>query len=91
MGLVQLSMNPFKPKEYDFHMGEILLKKALSKHKSKIASKDVTLEYLKYSNEKDKNFGDDSIGFTLKDVIASFDPSQVKGIDLEATFGRKLS
>lgn len=91
MGLVQLSMNPFKPKKYNFHMGDILLKKALGKHKSKLQNKDVTLEYIKYTNEKDKNFTADSIGFTLRDIMTSFEPSQVKGIDLEATFGRKLS
>lgn len=31
------------------------------------------------------------MGFTFKELLALFDPSQIKGVDVEATFGKKLS
>ncbi len=91
MGLVQLSMNPFKPKQTNLSMGDVLLKKVLGKYKSKLQNTDITLDFIKWTFENDKNFTDESMGFTFKELLALFDPSQIKGVDVEATFGKKLS
>jgi len=77
LGLVQASFNPFeKPKE-KFHIGDFMMKKVMSKYKSKLASKEVTLEEIKQNFEKSAVA--DSLGFTFSDLKALFE-DKVKGL-----------
>lgn len=79
MGLVQLSKNPFKGGKNPYHLGDIVMKKVLPKFKSKMQSIKVTLDYIKYTFEKDKSFNAESMGFTFKDMMALFE-KDIKGL-----------
>lgn len=79
MGLIQLSANPFKKKEKDIHLGNLVLKKVMPKFKSKLESKIITLDDIKRMFERDIK-SNDAMGFTFKDLIALFD-KKIKGLN----------
>lgn len=86
MGLIQISKNPFKKAKSSAHLGELLLK-VISKHKSKLESNMISLEYLKrtYESDIEKKGSNNSFGFTFIDLLNTFKKDQVKGIDIEKT------
>lgn len=91
MGLVQVSKNPFKKGKNPVNLGDLVIRGILKKHKSFLQNKEVSLAQIKRMFEQDKDFDKSSMGFTFNDLASLFDPKTVKGIDLEAEFGRKKS
>lgn len=84
MGLLQVSENPFKEKT-GADLLDLVFNKVLPKYESKWKKEMVSLAKLKKTFEMDieKKGLEDAIGFTFDDLIASFDNSQIKGIDIE--------
>jgi len=87
MGLLQISANPFKSGKSPIHLGDLLLKKVLGKYKSMLQKKMVTLDNLKriYEMDIEKKGSKDSFGFTFIDLINTFKPNQIQGVDIEKT------
>ena len=80
MGLVQASKNPFKTGENPYDLGQIG-KKIINKYKSYLQSKVLTFREIKKMMESEIDYkgtgdttsmGDNSFGFTMKDLIALF-------------------
>ena len=81
MGLIQLSKNPFVSKQNPYHLGDVVLKKIMPKYKSKLKAIDITLDYMKYTFERDiKGDVSKAMGFTFEDLIALFG-KQLKGLE----------
>lgn len=80
MGLIQLSKNPFKKGKNPVHLGNLVMKKIMPKYKSKL-DKPVTLDYMKFTFEKEVKKGD--MGFVWEDLMALFhkDLKGIKGSD----------
>jgi hypothetical protein len=80
MGLVQLAKNPFKSGANKYHLGDVA-KKAMKKFQSKWKGVDVSLDYLKYTFERDivKKGIADAAGFTWADFEALF-KNQMRGV-----------
>jgi len=74
VGLVQLSMNPFKKAEKDLHLGDIVMKKVMPKFKS-VLSKEISLADVKRIFEMDitKKKLENRVGFTFDDLMALFE------------------
>lgn len=89
MGLVQLSKNPFKSGKNPYHLGDLVMKKIMTKYKSKLQKKIVSLGDMKRVFEGDihKKGGPDSMGFKWEDFVSLFDQKKVKGINLESEGG----
>jgi hypothetical protein len=86
MGLIQLSKNPFKPGKNPYHLGDLVMKKVMPKFKSKLSSKMVTLDTIKWMFERDINKEDTkAMGFTFKDLIALFE-KDLKGLAPKGKF-----
>ena len=69
MGLLQVTMNPFKKHDTDVDLGAMMKNNILPKFKSRL-DKPVTLDYVKYSFERDAEQGD--VGFQFSDLLALF-------------------
>jgi len=81
MGLIQISANPFVGKQNKHHLGDIMMKNIMPKFKSKLSSIPVTLDYIKYTFERDiKGAVQDAMGFTFEDITALFG-KQLKGLE----------
>ena len=81
MGLVQASCNPFK-KERELkgvNLGEIA-QEVLSKWESKLKEKIIPLSTIKWISESNKQFSEESVGFTNSDLEA-FYGDKVRSID----------
>jgi len=87
MGLLQISANPFKSGKSPVHLGDLLLKKVLGKYKSMLQNKIISLDKLKmiYEDDIKKKGSPQSFGFTFDDLINTFKPNQIQGIDIEKT------
>lgn len=84
MGLIQLSKNPFKKGKNPYHLGNLVMKKAMPKFKSKMDKKIITLDTVKFMFERDIK-DSNAMGFTFKDLIALFE-KQLKGLAPKGTF-----
>ena len=73
LGLVQASCNPFKPERElkGVHLGEIA-QEVLSKWESQLKDRKVPLSTIKWISESSKEFGEQSVGFTFKDLVALY-------------------
>lgn len=91
MGLIQLSKNPFKKLEKDLHLGNIVMGDVMPKFKSILKNIDITLDYLKFSFERDieKKGLENAVGFTFKDFYALYSNS-IKGLPKQETGYKKL-
>jgi len=90
MGLVQASCNPFK-KERELkgvNLGEIA-QEVLSKWESQLKDKIIPLSTIKWISEGNKQFGDESVGFTNADLEA-FYGDKVRSIDGGDEYMEKL-
>jgi hypothetical protein len=74
LGLLQASCNPFKGSRElkGVNLGEIA-QEVLKEYESELKEKKITIDTIKYFAEKHKSFGDDSVGFTFKDMVAMFE------------------
>ena len=90
MGLIQLSANPFIDKQNPYHLGEIILGTGegtnktgglIDQFKSQLKEIKVTLNDLKWANEKKLKQG--SIGLGADDIKNLFGENNVKGIGLD--------
>jgi len=81
MGLVQASCNPFKGERElkGVNLGEIA-QEVLSKWESQLKDKIIPLSTIKWVSESGKQFGEESVGFTNKDLEA-FYGDKVRSID----------
>ena len=87
MGLVQVSKNPFLSGKNPIDLGNMVMKKILSKWKSKL-DKEISLADIKRGFEMDIKPEDaKAMGFGWNDLISLFDPSKVKGVDLSSEGG----
>ena len=84
MGLIQLSKNPFKKGSNPYHLGDLVMKKAMPKFKSKMDKKIITLDTVKFMFERDIK-DSNAMGFTFKDLIALFE-KQIKGLAPKGKF-----
>ena len=84
MGLIQLSKNPFRKGKNPYHLGDLVMKKAMPKFKSKMDKKIITLDTIKFMFERDIK-DSNAMGFTFKDLIALFE-KQIKGLADKGTF-----
>lgn len=84
MGMVQVSENPFKEKK-GIDLIKLVQDRVLSKYESKWKNQTISLAKLKKNFEADieKKGLEDAVGFTFDDLIATFDKSQIQGIDVE--------
>lgn len=83
MGMIQLSKNPFVSKKNPEHLGD-LAKKILNKFKGQLSKEEITLDYLKYTFERDiKEMG--AAGFTWADFEALY-KNKIKGMDREGNW-----
>ncbi len=91
MGLIQLSKNPFKKLEKDLHLGNIVMGDVMPKFKSTLKNIDITLDYLKFSFERDIGSKglENAVGFTFKDFFALYSNS-IKGLPQQETGYKKL-
>jgi hypothetical protein len=81
MGLIQLAANPFVRKTNKYHLGDVVLKKVMPKYKGKLSGKMISLDYIKYSFERDiKGNVAEAMGFTFEDLVALFGKS-IKGLE----------
>jgi hypothetical protein len=73
MGLLQASCNPFKKDRAlkGVNLGEIK-DEVLSKWENQLKDRKIPLSTIKWVSESGKDFGEDSVGFTLKDFIAIY-------------------
>lgn len=81
MGLVQISKNPFMAGENPHHLGNIA-QKILKKYEGKFKKTPVTLDFIKYANERNIDVKDafKMMGFTWHDVMALFKKEAIKGL-----------
>ncbi len=87
LGLVQASANPFKPKNENINLIDIVLESVMQEYKSEWDNKMISLGKLKKVFEENvtkKNL-DDAIGFTFDDLINQFSRDQIQGIDIDKT------
>lgn len=82
MGLIQVTMNPFKKNKPDMHMGKIVWK-AMDRLKPEFEDKEVSLGYMKRIFEKDikPEVSKEAVGFTKADILAMFTPEQLASIE----------
>lgn len=84
LGLLQASCNPFKASRElkGVNLGEIA-QEVLSEYESELKAKKITIDTIKYFAEKSKSFGDESVGFTYKDMVAMFEGTDngIMGLD----------
>lgn len=90
MGLVQASCNPFKGERElkGVNLGEIA-QEVLSKWESQLKDKIIPLSTIKWVSESGKQFGEESVGFTNKDLEA-FYGDKVRSIDNGEQFMDRL-
>jgi RNA polymerase sigma-70 factor (ECF subfamily) len=71
LGLLQASCNPFKKSRElkGVNLGEIA-QEVLETYKSELKNKIITIDSVKYFAEKNKEFSEDSVGFSYEDMIA---------------------
>jgi len=81
LGLIQMSANPFVLRKNPYHLGDIAIKKILSKYKSKLQKEDITLDRLKYEFERDigKKHIKNAMGFNWQDFEALY-KGKIKGL-----------
>lgn len=81
MGMVQLSGNPFSPKNNPHHLGDLVMKKVMPKFKAKLEGEEITLDRLKYEYERDigKKKIQGAVGFTWNDFEALY-AKEAKGL-----------
>ena len=85
LGLIQASYNPFiKVKPVHVHLGKACMKMLDQKWKSKLSKQRVTLDFIKWTFEKDASkvikSGGKPIGFKMTDLLALIDLKQLEGI-----------
>lgn len=84
LGLLQASCNPFKATRElkGVNLGEIA-QEVLSEFKTELKNKKITIDTVKYFAEKSKSFGEESVGFTYKDMVAMFEDTDngIIGLD----------
>ena len=87
VGLVQLSQNPFKKLDKKLHLGNLVMKDVMPKFKSKLKSIDITLDYIKYTYEKNIIKGNlqNAVGFNFSDIMALYS-KKIKGIPLKGGY-----
>ena len=90
MGLVQASCNPFKGERElkGVNLGEIA-QEVLSKWESQLKDKIIPLSTIKWVSESGKQFDEESVGFTNKDLEA-FYGDKVRSIDNGEQFMDRL-
>ncbi len=90
MGLVQASCNPYKGERElkGVNLGEIA-QEVLSKWESQLKDRIIPLSTIKWVSESGKQFGEESVGFTNKDLEA-FYGDKVKSIDNGEQFMDRL-
>jgi len=86
MGLLQASCNPFKANRElkGVNLGEIA-QEVLTDFESELKSKYLTVDSMKYTSEKSRGFGPESIGFTYSDMVALYGDSEGGIIGLNNT------
>jgi RNA polymerase sigma factor (sigma-70 family) len=86
MGLLQASCNPFKANRElkGVNLGEIA-QEVLTDFESELKSKYLTVDSMKYTSEKSRDFGPESIGFTYSDMVALYGDSEGGIIGLDDT------
>jgi RNA polymerase sigma-70 factor (ECF subfamily) len=74
LGLLQASCNPFKASRElkGVNLGEIA-QEVLAQYESELKSKKITIDTIKYFAEKNKEFVEESVGFTFNDLVAMFE------------------
>jgi hypothetical protein len=77
LGLLQASCNPFKTGRElkGVNLGEIA-QDVLAKHESELKSKIISIDTIKYFAEKNKEFGEESVGFNFNDMVAMFEDTE---------------
>jgi len=90
MGLVQASCNPFKGERElkGVNLGDIA-QEVLSKWESQLREKIIPLSTIKWISEGNKQFGDESVGFTNADLEA-FYGDKVRSMDGGDNYMEKL-
>lgn len=82
MGLIQVSKNPFKKAKNPYHLGKLIFDGIFKKrYKKELQKIEVSLAKIKRIFEEDAN--PESLGFTFNDVLALFDPKQVRGVKID--------
>ena len=86
MGMLQISANPFREKNTKVNFEQVAMK-VLSNYESKWKSDMISLKNLKRIQEQDvtKKGLDDAVGYTFDNLINTFSPGQIQGIDVEKT------
>ena len=89
MGLIQASMNPFITNPVNTHLGKAVMAMLDKKWKSKFKKKQVSLDFIKWTFEKDatkqRSKGVDPIGFNMSDILALVDRKQLANLGKEGT------
>jgi hypothetical protein len=84
LGMVQASCNPFKEDRAlkGINLGEVK-DEVLSKWESQLKDRKVKLSTIKWVSESDSSFGEQSAGFTFKDLLAIYGDEFKKMVDGE--------
>ena len=84
LGMVQASCNPFKQDRAlkGINLGEVK-DEVLSKWESQLKDRKVKLSTIKWVSESDSSFGEESAGFTFKDLLAIYGDEFKKMVDGE--------
>ena len=84
LGMVQASCNPFKQDRAlkGINLGEVK-DEVLSKWGSQLKDRKVKLSTIKWVSESDSSFGEQSAGFTFKDLLAIYGDEFKKMVDGE--------
>jgi hypothetical protein len=84
LGMVQASCNPFKQDRAlkGINLGEVK-DEVLSKWESQLKDRKVKLSTIKWVSESDSSFGEQSAGFTFKDLLAIYGDEFKKMVDGE--------
>jgi hypothetical protein len=84
LGMVQASCNPFKQDRAlkGINLGEVK-DEVLSKWESQLKDRKVKLSTIKWVSESDSSFGEQSAGFTFKDLLAIYGEEFKKMVDGE--------
>ena len=84
LGLLQASCNPFKTQRTlkGVNLGEIA-QNVLSKFESELKNYKITVDTIKYFAEKNKEFNEESVGFTYSDLISLYGNTSggIKGLN----------